>query len=111
MYTPLLGEIPPPPATVGVELYAIHRPSGEKTDPIGSDDSTPPYGIAFVSAIDSIQSENVEPLSTENDTCLPSGDHDSGTCASPFCAFVRRSNGPLPSARCEKIPRSPSRSD
>lgn len=78
---------------------------------MGSSDSTPPKGAAFLSPVDSIHREYTPFFITENETCLPSGDQDSGTCASPCDALVKRPAGPLPSARCEKMPRSPSRSD
>ena len=39
------------------------------------------------------------------------GAHDSGMCETPSSAFVSRSAVPVPSARCQKMPRSPSRSD
>src|SRR5215510_9033585 len=85
----------------GDEVYAIQRPSGEKTDPIGSTDCTPPNGAAVLSATETVHSANVEPFATENDTSLPSGDQDSGTCVSPCAGFVRRSTEPVPSVRCQ----------
>src|SRR5262249_29120283 len=97
--------------TNGLDAYATHLPSGENTEPIGSADCTSPNGLAFLSATDSIHSENREFFATENERCLPSGDQDSGTCASPGAGLVKRSTGPVPSARCQKIARSPSRSD
>src|SRR5262245_59173261 len=53
---------------------------------------------------------HVFPLVTENKRCLPSGDHDSGTCSSPSTGVVRRSALP-PSTGCHQIAWSPSRPD
>ncbi len=106
---PLLGEETPPP--IGVEVYTIQRPSGENPEPIGSADCTAPKGAAFLSVTVNVQREKAEPYVTANDISRPSGDQDSGMCTSPGSGFVRRSTGPEPSARCQKIAKSPSRSD
>src|SRR3954470_3454371 len=91
--------------------YATHRPSGENV-PFGSAfDRTSSNGAIFLlSCSVSVRSENC-PVRVLNRSVSPSGDHESGICASPRSAFVRRSARPLPSACCQKTPASPSRSD
>src|SRR5712691_9199224 len=56
-------------------------------------------------------SEVLGPLLALNRKLSPFGDHDSGTCEVPCSGFVRRSARPVPSAGCQKMPKSPSRSD
>src|SRR5688572_26711903 len=82
--------------------YASHLPSGENSDPIGEVDVTSPNGADVLLMSVRIQrAELVTPcFPIPYDKYRPSGDHDSGTCASPALAVVSRSTTPLPSARC-----------
>ena len=67
--------------------------------------------MAFLSCSENVHSDTLDPLVTLNRNRSPSGDHDSGTWDVPWSGFVSRSAAPVPSARCQKMPRSPSRSD
>src|SRR5262245_39057707 len=91
-------------------VYATQRPSGEKDAAGRNIDFTSPNGTALLSCGPSVHSVFDGPFVTAK-MSVPSGDHDSGTCAVSLSAFVSREGVPLPSARCEKMPRSPSRSD
>src|SRR5262249_23630062 len=91
--------------------YATHRPSGEKTLPIGAVASTSGNCDERRSRTESTQSVTFEDFVMVYKSSSPEGDHDSGVLAAPSSAFVNRSAVPLPSAGCQKMPRSPSRSD
>ena len=92
------------------DVYATHRPSGEKLALGDSCDTTLPNGSAFRPRSVNTQSENVGPLRTENSRRVPSRDQDSGRCSSSFAGSVRRSAVP-PSTDCHQSARSPSRAD
>ena len=92
-------------------VYDTQRPSGEKEAAGGIADSTPPNGAAFLSCTENVSSVFVEAFVAAKRNRLPSGDHDSGMCTVSLSGLVSRSAVPLPSASCQKIARSPSRSD
>src|SRR5215471_17280642 len=102
--------MPLPCASVPVQ--ATHRPSCEKTAFVSVADRTPSTRFAFLSAVDDVQSEAPdEPWITSNEKTSPRGIQDSGTCDVPGSGVVRRSAALAPSAVCQKMARSPSRSD
>src|SRR5262249_61555215 len=78
---------------------------------MGSVDCRFPNGATVLFSTDKVHNENVASLFDEKSSVRPSGAHDSGTCDTTDSAFVRRTAGLEPSARCMKMPRSPSRSD
>src|SRR6476469_429374 len=90
--------------------YATQSPSGENAALVGFDEWTPPNGVAFPSRSEKVHNETSEPFVMLNRNASPFGDHDSGACDSPGAGLVRRSAAP-PSAGCQKMARSPSRSD
>src|SRR5262245_6633407 len=95
-----------------VPVHDSHLPSGEKTAFVIVADRTPSTRVAFFSTGDDVQSEAPdEPCTTSNANTSPLGDQDSGTWALPRSGVVRRSAALEPSADCQKMARSPSRSD
>src|SRR5215510_7614690 len=101
-----------PGPCASVPAQATHFPSGEKTAFVSVTDRTPSTRIAFFSTGDDVQSEAPdEPSTTSNENTSPLGDHDSGTWDVPGSGVVRRSAALAPSADCQKMARSPSRSD
>ena len=77
--------------------HLIHGAGGRK-DPTGTRDLTFAKAVGVLSASESIQSAkpvlSVTAVPTVNDNSRPSGDQDSGTCASPAAAVVSRSAPP-----------------
>src|SRR5688500_12411358 len=91
--------------------YATHRPFGEKTALVGNaEDVTSPKRDALRSGIEKVQSVVAESFIVLNKKTSWRGAQDSGTCDVPGSGRVNRSAGP-PSTGCQKIARSPSRSD
>src|SRR5438045_3742033 len=70
-----------------------------------------PKDVAVFALSENTDNDMSEPFVTRNRKASPLGDHDSGMCEVSLSAFVRRSAAPVPSAACQKRPRSPSRSD
>src|SRR5438876_5163174 len=71
----------------------------------------PATGAAFLSRSENIHNEWLDSFVTSNENFSSFGNHDCGMCDVPASALVRRSAVPEPSASCQKMPRSPSRSD
>src|SRR5687768_10363596 len=91
--------------------YAIHLPSGENRASIGKTDRTSPKGADWPVFTASDHNAKPEGRSTLYRSVSLVGDHDSGRWDVPFSARVRRSARPAPSAFCQNMARSPSRSD
>src|SRR5688572_21732513 len=98
-----------PPVTL--VAYATHLPSGEKLGLISVVERTPPNGAVLRVLSESVQAVNSLPFCSVKSSVSSTGDHASGKCLTPAGVFVRRSTPPVPSASCQKIPPSPSRSD
>src|SRR5829696_8049049 len=91
--------------------YATQRPSGENTELTGKTDRTCAKGSALLSGTENVQREKLEPEDAANRNRFSARDHDSGMWATPRSGVVRRRAVSVPSARCQKMPGSPSRSD
>src|SRR5215470_13033684 len=93
-----------------LEPYATHRPSGENLEVVAYVGMS---GVGFWPAPgDSIHSLVLAVAGLAEKRSVPSGEHVSG-CSDivPSSSFVRSSAEPGVSARCEKRPLLPSRSD
>src|SRR4051812_23282968 len=90
--------------------YATQFPSGENAALVGFDEWTAPNGVGLPSRSEKVHNETSDPFVTLNRNESPFGDQLSGACVSPAAGMVRRSAAP-PSAGCQKMARSPSRSD
>src|SRR5207249_5098226 len=94
-----------------LDVYATHLPSAENMALIGTDERTESNGVSFRSRSEKIDNETLAPVVASNNNSAPPGAHDCGAWNVPGSALVRRSAGPVPSASCQKIDESPSRSD
>src|SRR6516225_5909842 len=92
-----------------LDSYTTHRPSGEKVETV---EGVGMSGVGFwLAPGDNIHILDGPPGFTVKSS-VPPGDHDSGCSTPEFCSsFVRSSAEPGVSARCEKRPLLPSRSD
>src|SRR6478672_8219499 len=75
-------------------VYATQRPSGEKDADGRNIDFASPNATALLSCGPSVHSVCEKPFVTAK-MSVPSGDHDSGTCAVSLSAFVSREGVPL----------------
>src|SRR5262249_11263340 len=91
--------------------YATHRPSCENTADVALSDSTSPNRAVVRAGRERGHRRARLPFPASQSTVRPSGDHELGTWPTPASALVRRSASRLPSASCQKIAASPSRSD
>lgn len=81
-----MPRLAPVMSSVDVAVQASQRPSGENAEPSGSSEVTPPNAADRRSASEKTHNEYellAAVVRMAYDKCSPSGDHDSGMCASP----------------------------
>src|SRR5262245_8228115 len=96
---------------ISLELYASQCPSGENAELRIIADGACAKIVAFLSFRDKVHTAPSPPRVAVNDRYWPSREQESGMWATPCSGLVNRSAAPTPSARCQKMARSPSRSD
>src|SRR5262245_31837377 len=99
------------PCVISLELYASQCPSGENAELRTIADGARAKTVAFLSFRDKVHTAPSVLCVAVNDRYWPSGHQESGMWATPCSGLVNRSAAPMPSARCQKMARSPSRSD
>src|SRR5215470_10840512 len=94
---------------ISLELYASQCPSRENVELRTIADGACAKIVVFLSLSfrDKIHTAPSVPRVAVNDRYWPSGDQESGMCATPCSGLVNRSAAPTPSARCQKMARSP----